>query len=588
MKQIYIVICFLCLSLAAQTQQPVKLNVLVEELADLTPKNRIIRASKHLDTLIVVGIPLQQVSQRIDSIQKLAHRWQDGELAGYLHFYDKMKRGFLPIPNNEILTVFDSTLYHFEKKGDLRYTGVCHYFIGQHHYERQQYGEAFYHHAKAQELFNEVGIANIIDIGKYLHVMALNHYYFRDYERVIQLMRASITLPPFSDNLDIQRYNTLGMAYKQLNQLDSAAFYFKRTQEVASSWRDTTWIHLAAGNLGSVYIKQGRYGEALPFLVQDYQYNQHRDRHPVLARNAAVDIAATWQKLHQQDSVSHYLRESERLNAVVRKGELMWKQQRDEQFYISYYEVLHDHFKAQGNTTMAYRYLDSLTHLTNETNLRYNKMTARVAEDRLKIQQHLADIAVQQAEKKRISARLQLVIGIVGSLAVILALLYYLLRLRHAKDRLQAEKEKIVQQATQEKVEAQLAKATLELQEYMQRLQEKNRLVKAFQMQIDQLRTHSAQQAPQLDELTNRLAETKLLTTDDWNDFRRRFNRAFGGELDQLKMKYRDLTSAEERIYALEKMNVSTSQMAWMLGISPESVRKARYRLRKKIDPKAA
>jgi DNA-binding CsgD family transcriptional regulator len=67
------------------------------------------------------------------------------------------------------------------------------------------------------------------------------------------------------------------------------------------------------------------------------------------------------------------------------------------------------------------------------------------------------------------------------------------------------------------------------------------------------------------------------------NDFRYRFNQAFGGQLDQLKMQYGNLTHAEERIYALEKLNVSTGQIAWMLGISPESVRKTRYRLRKKI-----
>jgi hypothetical protein len=86
----------------------------------------------------------------------------------------------------------------------------------------------------------------------------------------------------------------------------------------------------------------------------------------------------------------------------------------------------------------------------------------------------------------------------------------------------------------------------------------------------------------QLDDLMNSLANIKLLTPDDWNDFRQRFNQAFAGELDQLKLNNGDLTVAEERLYALEKMNVSTPQIAWMLGISKESVRKARYRLRKK------
>ncbi len=575
------------MALPVHSKQPMRFDALVEQLADLSPKVRIVRASKYLDTLLAVGTPLQQVSGTIRTLQKRARGWKDGELAGYLTFYDKIKGALLPVSDEEILAVFGAALNDFEKRNDHRYAGVCHYFIGQHHYERRQYGEAFFHHAKAQELFNEVGIANILDIGKYLHVMALNYYYFRDYGRVIQLMRASISLPPFDDNLDIQRYNTLGLAYKQRNQLDSAAFYFKRTQEVAASWRDTTWINLAAGNLGSVYVAQGRYREALPFLMQDYQHSQHEDHHPVLARNAAVDIAATWQKLNQLDSAIHYLQESERLNAVVRNGEPMWKQQRDEQYYVDYYRVYHRYFKALDDTEKAYRYLDSLTTLTQETNQRYNTMTARVAEDRLKIQQYEVDIALREAEKSRIRVRFQLTVGIVGAIALLLALLYYLLRLRHTRARLQAEKQQVLQQAAREKIEAKLAQANMELEEYMLRLAEKNNLIKSFEAQIDALRVDAVQQTYYLDDLTARLAETKLLTPDDWADFRRRFNRAFEGELDQLKLRYRDLTSAEERIYALEKMNVSTSQMAWMLGIAPESVRKARYRLRKKIDHRA-
>lgn len=42
-----------------------------------------------------------------------------------------------------------------------------------------------------------------------------------------------------SRHLDIQRYNTMGLAYQRLDQLDSAAVYFERTQEVAGHGRDT-------------------------------------------------------------------------------------------------------------------------------------------------------------------------------------------------------------------------------------------------------------------------------------------------------------------------------------------------------------
>lgn len=54
--------------------------------------------------------------------------------------------------------------------------------------------------------------------------MAYNCYHFGYYEKVVQLMKASITVSAFNQNLDIQRYNTLALAYKKLNKLDRAAF----------------------------------------------------------------------------------------------------------------------------------------------------------------------------------------------------------------------------------------------------------------------------------------------------------------------------------------------------------------------------
>lgn len=156
-------------------------------------------------------------------------------------------------------------------------------------------------------------------------------------------------------------------------------------------------------------------------------------------------------------------------------------------------------------------------------------------------------------------------------------------RLKQSKDRALAEKENVIRQAARERIEAQLAEANQELKQYMRSRQEKKTLVQTFQAEINELGTQSVSHSPKLDELTSRLMEMKLLTLDDWNKFRQLFNQDFDGQLDQLKMQYGNLTNAEERIYALEKLNVSTAQMVCMLGISPESVRKTRYHLRKKI-----
>jgi hypothetical protein len=566
-------------------QKPDELEIVIGELASNSPSLRVIRTSRYVDSLRETKVSLADVGYRLEKLSQKAVLWNDQLLSNHVKFHQITKRGFQSaLAPEEIIAVFDSAGKYFETKNDKRYAAVCHFYIGSQRYDQKLYGEAFYHHAKALELFETIGFDKIPEMGKYLHVMSINNLYFHNNVKVVQLMRAAINLRPYNRNLDVQRYNTLAVAYQNLNQLDSTIYYLMRTRDVATAMGNQTWPYVAAGNLGRVYVKQGRYQEALKMMMQEYLNLQYNKPHSILARNSAIEIASVWQKLGQKDSVMHYLGVTEQLNKVMEKNsEPMWQQQRDEQYFLNYYQVMHDHYKTLGNVALAYTYLDSLSALRTKTNLVYNQTETKLAESRLKIQQQMAHISEQQADKKRISTRLYNIIGVVGMLAVIFSLLYYLLRLQNEKERLVAEKERDKQISLQEITESKLALANLELKEYMHNLQEKSNLVESFRSQINQLGKNPEGENQQMEDLLNRLANIKLLTPDDWNDFRQRFNQAFEGELDQLKLNYGELTVAEERLYALEKMNVSTSQIAWMLGISTESVRKARYRLRKKL-----
>jgi DNA-binding CsgD family transcriptional regulator len=50
-----------------------------------------------------------------------------------------------------------------------------------------------------------------------------------------------------------------------------------------------------------------------------------------------------------------------------------------------------------------------------------------------------------------------------------------------------------------------------------------------------------------------------------------------------LKAHFADLSPAEERLLALSKLQLDTRQMSRVLGIAPDSIRKTKYRLRKKL-----
>jgi DNA-binding CsgD family transcriptional regulator len=53
--------------------------------------------------------------------------------------------------------------------------------------------------------------------------------------------------------------------------------------------------------------------------------------------------------------------------------------------------------------------------------------------------------------------------------------------------------------------------------------------------------------------------------------------------MESLKQHHPDLTTNDTRLAALIKINLSQSNIAELLNITPESVRKARYRMSKKM-----
>ncbi|MBK6929516.1 MAG: tetratricopeptide repeat protein [Saprospirales bacterium] len=82
------------------------------------------------------------------------------------------------------------------------------------------------------------------------------------------------------------------------------------------------------------------------------------------------------------------------------------------------------------------------------------------------------------------------------------------------------------------------------------------------------------------DELYNR----RILTEADWVAFKGYFERVYPGYLHRLRLKFPDLSGAEERLFLLIKLAFNRQEIASTLGISADSVKKGRTRLRKRLN----
>jgi DNA-binding CsgD family transcriptional regulator len=79
------------------------------------------------------------------------------------------------------------------------------------------------------------------------------------------------------------------------------------------------------------------------------------------------------------------------------------------------------------------------------------------------------------------------------------------------------------------------------------------------------------------------LHEAIILTPSDWEKFKNHFEQLHPDFYIRLHDLYPRLTPSELRLVTLIKLKFSTKKMAGTLGISPQSIIKTRYRLKKKL-----
>lgn len=82
----------------------------------------------------------------------------------------------------------------------------------------------------------------------------------------------------------------------------------------------------------------------------------------------------------------------------------------------------------------------------------------------------------------------------------------------------------------------------------------------------------------------NNLVRMSLNMDKDWDGFRLHFEKVNNGFFEKIQSQYPSLSAKDLKLCALMKLNLETKEIASILDISPESVKVARHRLRKKFD----
>jgi len=315
-------------------------------------------------------------------------------------------------------------------------------------------------------------------------------------------------------------YNNQGQIYRFGNRPEQALTYYSLSLKECQKINYAEGMATAYQNLSTIYTTKANPDKAY--------YNAHKSLALSLKLNSKVRISEAYRELSR----------------------------------------IHDRFARPDSALYYFK-----KHYDREKELMDAGQSELLSRYQAKMGVEVKNLRIQNLQNERQIANNRLwfiAIGILIALLIGAFLLYrYLSKMRFKKSQLEAELDnslKIIEVKEQE------------LKTYIIDLSKKNSIIGNLHADT----TAKVIKDTEDEEVANLLGQ-KILTDEDWQTFKIRFGSIYPHFFVRISESHIIITEAEVRILVLMRLNLKSKDMANILGISPQSVRVCKMRLKKKL-----
>lgn len=420
------------------------------------------------------------------------------------------------------------------------------------------------------ELYDKINLAapfgNYVILGEML-------WRVREYEKSIKYSEKAINVlntsnSEFKDSYIMTCNNTIALAYHRMGQYDSAFVYYRKALEVENKINNLPWKGIISGNMAQIYFAQENYTAALPLFDLDYNISKEKE----IYDNAANSL---------QWAAKTNLALGDRVIALkqVREAFGLLQKWPSPNYLQNAYNTASEIFKSMGNNDSAYYYAGKYTKLHDSLERTIYQSSISISKLRLNEEKNRYGIGKLQREKEEMVQQRNFIIAGILFLAVIALLLINRQRIKVKYQQELTRQENLRIQQENLRIQQEMESATVQLKMFTENIIEKTNLVEKLEQQLN-IKTMSKEEQ----QLISQLSQQTILTEEDWDKFKFLFEKIFPLFFQRLKNAATDITVAEQRMAALTRLQLTTRQMASMLGISVDSVHKTRQRLRKRFN----
>lgn len=434
--------------------------------------------------------------------------------------------------------------------------------------------EALYYFTEVKELLSIVPSENLIDPVMVNKSLAFFLGTIEDRVQAIKYLKKADFFAKKNSKVRASILDNIGIYYYQLNDFTNAMRYFNEAETIAINAQDSLRYAKVLGNKADVYLQQGLYKLSLNLLKENLDIAERSDS-PMHLMYVNRQLALLYLKLNEFEQAKIHLEKA--LLIAQSKAYLM-----ADEFDIL--KIKLDLNKKTNSNDGEYAVLKRINELSemidltdgqnaiNVINLKYQK---KLYEERIELNDTIL-------EKQKFLNRLSIIISILLLFILIILIRTYKMRMKTKaevfnRQILQLEFNKI-------NSEKKLADTSRDLKSYRTYLLEKNNQIAELNAKIEH-RSKIKNNSERLnDNKLNELLKSHLLTEENWKSFKNAFINEYPDFYANLTMNYPDFTESNLRTIFLIKMDLNNHEIANLLGVSYEAVKKAKQRLKKKVD----
>ena len=371
----------------------------------------------------------------------------------------------------------------------------------------------------------------------------------------------------------INSYFNFGISYGGKELLDSALFYFQKCIEFYSDEKNDLQVAGLLNNIGAIYSKSEKNQLAIEYY-QDALTIFTRINNEIGVGVSLSNLAFIYMKQKNFASAISYYEKS--IQLFVKTGALHYLNNS----YLNMSEI----YKENKNYEKALKYNELYIQLNDS--LKNNETLSKIAdlEVQYKISNKEKELKILEKEKLLIEQenkikkiRIWLLVGIIVFILIIAILVLRNLKISLQKSQLKKE----ILEHEKNLLKDELSFKDSELEQLALRIVQKNDFLEEIKNKFEELSLET-ENNKKINEISSNI-DHNLYIDNDRKELELKIDHIHQTFLFKLSQRYPDLTKTEKRLCSLLVLDISSKDMATILNISPDSVKKSRYRLRKKL-----